>query len=291
MNIRPAVPADKTAIAAFTTETFTWGDYVVEAFDEWLDDDSGMLLIATDDANQAVAMARWTFVAPGEVWGQGARVHPDHRRRGISSALTEAGAVWAKERGGKVLRLLTEEWNEAARGQVSKSGFRLVSKWNLWIRSIGDAAPKVAGNGGRRVPSEERLMPARESEAGPAFLAWSGSPLVSATHGLISERWTWHHLRAGDLLSAAGRRALWACPAGWVIAEIDDDEARTFWVSWLMAARDDAYRLIRVTIDRAITDGSERIALMLPAVDWLDRAAKRAGLEDRYRGLLYERAL
>lgn len=291
MKIRPATSADKSAIAEFTGRTFSWGDYVTEAFDAWLEDSAGVTLVAVDDDDKAIAVARWSVLSETEVWGQGARVHPDYRRLGVSSALTEAGADWARERSAQVLRLVTETWNEAAQRQVTKSGFRLVSRWHLWTRTVGDAAPGIAGNGGTRIPSQERLMPARPSEAGPAFLAWSAGPLASASHGLISERWTWRRFRPDDLTTAAHQRSLWSCPAGWLIGTVDDDDPRTFWVSWFMAAEDDAYRLLRVAVDRASADGGERIAVMLPETEWLDRAAKRAGLASRHDLLVYERAL
>ena len=209
----------------------------------------------------------------------------------MSSALTEAGADYAKQRGAQVLRLVTEVWNEAAQRQVTKSGFRLVSRWHMLTRSVGDAAPDVGGNGGTRVPSQERLMPARPSEAGPAFLAWSAGPLASASHGLISERWTWRRFRPEDLAAAAHRRSLWSCPAGWLVGDVDDDDPRTFWVSWFMAAEEDAYRLLRTAVDRASTDGAERFVVMLPEAEWLKRAAKRAGLASRHELLVYERAI
>jgi len=291
VNIRPASVGDKDAIAAFTDTTFDWGDYVVDVFDEWQADTSGVTLVATDEDDTAIGIARWTLISPTEIWGQGARVHPDHRRRGISSALTEAGERWASEHGAQVMRLVTEVWNTAAQGQVTKSGFRLVSRWRMWMRSVGDAAPGVAGNGGKRVPAEERLMPARETEVGPAFLAWSAESLAAASHGLISERWTWRRFRPDDLFDAVRRRAFWYCPAGWLIGDTADDDPTTFWVSWVMAAEEDAYRLLRATIDRGSGDGAERIVVMLPETQWLDRAAKRAGFASRHDLLVYEKAI
>ena len=131
-------------------------------------------------------------------------------------------------------------------------------------------------------------MPARDSEVGPAFLAWSAGPMAAANHGLISERWTWRRFRPDDLEDAVHRRAFWSCPAGWLIGDIGDDPG-TFWVSWVMAAEEDAYRLLRAAIDRASGDGAERIVVMLPRNEWLDRAAKRAGLVSRHDLLVYER--
>ncbi|HZJ49060.1 MAG TPA: GNAT family N-acetyltransferase, partial [Acidimicrobiia bacterium] len=221
ITIRPAVASDKKAIAAFTKDTFTWGDYVTDEFDRWLDDPRGQTAVAVGPDNVPIGMARWSLLSPAEVWGQGARVHPDHRRRGISSRLTEAGDRWARRQGALVLRLVTEDWNTAAQAQVERSGFREVSKWAMWERPIGNAAPKVSGNGGSRVRAEERLTLAGTSECAPAFLAWSAGAMAVASHGFITEQWTWRRMHPEDLVAAARRRALWVCPAGWLIGDLD----------------------------------------------------------------------
>ena len=43
--VRPATLEDRAAIAAFTTDTFTWGDYVAEAFERWIQDPDGTVLV------------------------------------------------------------------------------------------------------------------------------------------------------------------------------------------------------------------------------------------------------
>jgi GNAT superfamily N-acetyltransferase len=289
IGIRSAVASDKESIASFTQDTFAWGDYVEDVFDHWLADPVGRTVVAVDEDDIAIAIARWTVLSPTEVWGQGARVHPGYRRQGISTRLTEAGAQWARDHGANVLRLVTEDWNTAAQGQVQRSGFHEVSRWKRWDRPVGDAAPNVSGNGGNRVSSDERLMLAGESEVGPAFLAWSAGPLAPASHGLISEHWTWRQMRPEDLASAARRKALWSCPAGWLIGDAEDEPPNTFSVSWVATAPDDAHRLLRAAIDRASSDGAERITVMLPELDWIEKAAKRAALTPRHVLLVYER--
>lgn len=288
-TIRAARASDKEAIAAFTRDTFSWGDYVTDAFDRWLADPDGQTAVAVGDDDVPIAMARWTLLSATEVWGQGARVHPDHRRRGISSQLTEAGASWARERGAHVLRLVTEDWNTAAQAQVERSGFRLVSRWTMWERPVGEAAPRITGNGDTRVP--ERLALAGPAECTPAYLAWAAGPMAAAAHGFITEHWTWRRMYAHDLIAAAQRRALWVCPAGWVVGETDDSNPETFWVSWLMTTPEDAYRLLRAAIDHASSRGAERIVLLLPNTVWLDQASRRAGLEAGHRLLVYERPI
>ena len=48
--VRLARPDDHSAIAAFTQDTFDWGDYVADAFPRWLADENSAVLVAVDDA-------------------------------------------------------------------------------------------------------------------------------------------------------------------------------------------------------------------------------------------------
>lgn len=288
MIIRPARPDDKAAIAAFTTDTFTWGDYVADAFDSWMADPDGQILIAADSNDQAVGMARVAMLSAIEGWAQAARVHPDYRRQGIAGLLTRAGELWAADRGALVVRLLTEEWNEPAQRQVEKSGYRLVAKWAMAQKDVGSSVPSPPGNGGRRAKAEERLRPAPLPEIEPAFLAWSSSDLIHSAHGLFPAiGWMWRRLTVEDIDRAVRTRTLWECPAGWLIGSIEE---AGFWVPWVVTGPEDAYRLIRAAIDLAEEQGAERLRMLIPQTDWLLQAATRAGLE-LHPSLLYEKPL
>ncbi len=288
MIIRSARPEDKAAIAAFTTDTFSWGDYVTDAFDSWLENPNGQILIAASDRDEAIGMARVSMLSPSEAWAQAARVHPDHRRKGIAGRLTRAGEMWAAERGGLVMRLLTEDWNEPAQHQVEKSGYRLVARWAMAQKDVGRSVPNTTGNGGRRAPAEERLRPAGVHEVEPAFLAWSTGDSIKAGHGLFpAVGWTWRQMTIDDVVNAARSRALWECPAGWLIGAIEEDQFR---VSWMVTGPEDAHRLLRAAIELADEQGAERFRMLFPQTDWLLRAVHRAGLE-LHPSLMYEKAL
>ncbi len=176
-----------------------------------------------------------------------------------------------------VVRLVTEGWNDAARRQVEKAGFRRVSRWVMTQRPVGSAAPVAEGNGGRRTPAGERLRRAPSAEAEPAFLAWSTGALVTAAHGLYpAVGWMWRQITLEDVAEAARRRALWESAAGWLIGELEED---LFRVGWLSTTPEDAYRLVRASIDLADEQGAERLRFLIPEVDWLVRAMRRGGLE------------
>lgn len=286
-DIRPAQASDKDAVAAFTKDTFEWGDYVADRFDRWLEDPHGIPIVAVDTDDVAVAISYASLLSPREAWFQGVRVHPDHRRRGIAGRLAEYASVWAIENGAVVARLAIEDWNKPARGQVERDGFRSVGDWVRAYRSIGDASPLPAGNGGRRVPAQEQLVKAHTAEATPAFMAWGTSPLNRAARGLFGVHWRWRRLTEDDLSQAARHDALWIARSGWVMAAPDRDR---FEVGWLETREDDAHDLMRAIVDLALNQGAEALGINVPAVTWLTTAARRAGC-DLHPMIVYEKPL
>ncbi|MDF1596482.1 MAG: GNAT family N-acetyltransferase [Acidimicrobiia bacterium] len=288
MNVRPARPDDEAAVVAFTTGTFEWGDYVPDSFGRWMaEDDNSNILVATDDADRPVGMVRIVMMSSEEAWLHAARVHPDARRRGIAAEVTKAANQWAADQGARVARLLTETWNTAAQAQVRKAGYRDVSTWFYAVRQISSTQPNTSGNGGKRVPGEERLTPAPAAEAEPAFLSWSSGDLIRHSRSLFPISWMFRSLRLEDLAQAAKDRRFWGCPAGWVIGEFDDD---SFHVSWMSTGPEDVYPLTRALLDRATDMGAERLTALVPAVGFVEKTFQRIGAE-LHHDILWEYAL
>jgi GNAT superfamily N-acetyltransferase len=275
-TIRPARSEDRDAIAAFTELTFAWGDYVVDAFDRWVDDPDGLVVVAAADDGQAVAMSRCGLLTPSEAWLQGARVREDWRRRGIAGAMARALTEWATERGANVVRLAVEDWNEPARGQVERDGFGRPSGWIHASRSVGAASPLPSGNGGRRVAALEQLVRAHSTDAEPAYMAWTAGALGRKARGLLAINWTWRRMAPADLMTAAKAEALWSARSGWVLAAHRED---TLEVGWIETREEDAQDLLRALVDLAAAEGAERLLAMLPAAPWLTQAARRAGCD------------
>lgn len=272
-NVRPARPGDLEAIAEFTRGTFPWGDYVADAFPEWLETGSSQVLVAVDADDRPIGLGRVVLLTPREAWLHAARVHPDHRRRRIGSVLNDALVAWARDHRAVVARLLIEEWNEPARRQVASLGYREVAHWLSATRSVGgEVNPHT--NGGRRVPGDERLGPGSRAEIDPAWIAWSSSEAATTGRRLYPVGWHFRTMAHHDVEQAAKTGALWHCPSGWVIAESDADE---LCVSWVVTSDLDVDRLIRAVVDGAERVDVERIRLMAPRLDWLEEALARAG--------------
>ena len=286
MLIRPARSSDREAIAAFTHDTFEWGDYVADAFEGWLAQPGAHMVVAVDDDDTAIAMARGRVVSTTEAWFHAARVHPDWRGRGIAGDMADVIRAWATDEGAKVGRLLIEDWNTSSARHVEKIGFRRVADVVRCTKPIGeplgDASPRPGGNGGRTVSSRLRARPAHAADAQPALASWSVGELGRTMRGLSGGHWTYARLTIDHLASAAKTGAFWEIGGGWAVASRDDD---TFEVAWLETRPEEAADLLRALVDLAIGSGAESIAIWLPKLDWIVKEAKRLGFADEPMGV------
>jgi GNAT superfamily N-acetyltransferase len=259
-------------IVAFSTGTFEWGDYVPESLPEWLEDDS-LVLVATDDEDRAIAVSRTVMLSAREAWLHATRVDPHHRRKGLGRAMNRLGCEWARDRGAVVARLMVEDWNEPARGQVMGSGYREVSRWAAADLDISMAVVP-ATNGGRRVPSEERLTPGRTTEVDLAWMSWINGEIARAGRELIPRNWLFRRARPADLADAAASRSLWHSASGWIIAALEEE---TLDVSWLSTTDLDVRRLIKAVIDLGEGVRAEQIHMLVPRTGWLMEELERSG--------------
>jgi len=275
ITIRTATPDDRDHIASWTAGTFSWGDYIGEAFEDWLEEEHSAVIVAEVDG-LAQAVGRIRMVSDSEAWSSAMRVHPDLRRAGVGTAVGEAMWQWANNAGARVIRLAVEDWNNAARGQVTKAGFRSVGDWYWAQRGVGDSSPVPEGNGGQRVKGYEAIKPANSAEAEPALLSWSGGELARAAHGLFAIGWTWQRLTVSLLAEAAKQRMLWDGRPGWAYAAPVGDR---FEVAWIETNPEDSKAMVRALVERAADSGSDTMRAMVPDVDWLIQAFRRAGFE------------
>ncbi len=275
MEIRPATAADIDTIVSFTTGTFTWGDYVPEEIGEWIDDPNGMVLVAVIDGN-AVGVARTILLTPTEAWAHGARVHPDHRGKGIAGVLADHLMQWAHDAGARVVRLLIEDDNTASIRHVDKVGFRRTLHLMRATRSVGEATANPRGNGVRSGPSTLAARPGKAPDAMLAMTSWASSDVGRAMRGLVGIGWRFHRLTAHDVENAARNGNLWEIGGGWAIASTT---APSFEVAMLDTRIDDAYATFRALMDVANKHGAEGLVVWIPAIDWLMQAARRVGCD------------
>lgn len=287
--LRPGRPEDLAAISEFTADTFPWGDYVPGEYARWLDRPASLVLVGADADDRPIAVGRVVLLSPAEAWIHAVRVHPARRRQGVARALLSTLSGWAKEEGALVARLLVEERNEPSHALVQAGGFTPSAPWMAATTVVGPfGAVDPRTNGGKRVPGDERLVQAPVAEAGPAWIAWSTGELALTGRQLVPLGWHLRRMTVADVEDAARRKALWQCPSGWVIADLDHD--RGLFVSWMATSNLDVGRLVRALLDWARTAGIERVQVLAPAVPWLVEALERGGFEAT-RSTIYTRPL
>lgn len=213
LHFRPVRPEDKPRVLAFTANTWGDGDYIKDVFDDWLVDPRGRFIAAELDG-EAVAIARLSDLGEGELWLEGIRVDPAHRRKGIGEALHRYNVDLARRYGGDVLRYATGEDNAASRRFGERTGFKHVA--NYWWHDAG--------------PSTEFRPPERLTrDDWPALTTRFHSPLVHAPQKLYQHYWRWRvlsearletHLQAGEVF---GLRREGSGLRAWSICSPDED--------------------------------------------------------------------
>lgn len=265
-TVRQARPEDAPGIGAWTQDTFEWGDYVAESLPLWIDDESLHVLVAvdSDDTPRATSVVR--MLSADEGWLSAARVHPDAQRRGLGSMLNRASVDWAREQGGRVVRLATEDTNIAAQAQVEKLGYRKTSTWVFAV---------IKGRTADQPVKLERLSIAGRSDVDPAWMYWSTGELCEAGRGLKTTAWTWRRATVEDLEVAAREQRLFSHPAGWAVVEYPTPDEID--IVWIASSPNDFPRLIAGVDHLAVERDAIRVTYRIPQTGWSGEALRRAG--------------
>jgi ribosomal protein S18 acetylase RimI-like enzyme len=127
IEVRLAREDDREAVLAFCAHTWRDGDYIQYVWDDWLNDTSGALLVATI-AGRPVGLSHLRMMSPDEAWIEGVRVDPDTRRQGVARVLISRTLVTAHERGAAVARYFTSSDNVASQQLFDRFGFVRVAE-------------------------------------------------------------------------------------------------------------------------------------------------------------------
>ncbi len=277
-EVRLARAQDVPAIVPWTTDTFEWGDYVPDRIMEWIEGSESEVVVCENESGEPVALAHALMLSNTEGWLEAARVHPDHKRSGMGSAMNDFGVEWLRERGARVVRLATEEDNVAARKQVEALDYRVTS---TWVYAFFETA-------GTSVAEELRLRPANPSDVDAAWMFWSASDLAHDGRELMARGWRWSRATPGDLRTAATDKTLYQAPSGWVIADEPNEE--TMRLIWLATTPEEAPRIVESLLALAWARGLAELTIKTPDVPWMTESLARAGGNPK-RILVYGKAV
>ena len=188
IHVREACEADKEAVFEFCRHTWSWGDYIPDVWDRWLKEENGKVYVATIN-DVPIGIQHITIDKPGEAWLSGARTAPKYRRMGVATAITMKCLEYAKSKGVKVVRLVTESDNVAALAAVQKMGFKPAAEF------IEMTAENVLiGNGGSKASSW-----ANKSQLDIVWRYLQSSEIYRQAAGLYTALYHWYSLDKHDL--------------------------------------------------------------------------------------------
>jgi len=262
-EIRPARAEDIEHIVPWTSDTFSWGDYVPEQMAVWLTDDLSTVLVAVLK-EQPVGLVHGLMLSSTEAWLEAARVHPDHRRIGLGNALNRAGVKWATQQGAQVVRLAVVDSNQPAINQVLALGYRQTSAW-----AYCELVPAST--------SDTQIRHATSADAHAAWMSWSTSDLHRAGRGLITSAWQWRTAKPQDLTEAVDEGRFFQSPVGWLLTDqVDTDVMHSGWVA---TAPENAPEFLKSVLDLAAELDVESVRVKTPSLPWMMEAMRRAGGE------------
>src|SRR5437868_10918187 len=144
--IRAARAGDKRAVRALCARVWA-DDYISDVFDDWVRDRTGRLWVAVE-RGRMIGVAKLTVHSSGDAWLHGLRVDPEHRRRGVATALLDHRLARARRLGARIARLDTAQDNVAVQGLMRSHRFHRIARvGSYWAPASTGRRPRVATRG------------------------------------------------------------------------------------------------------------------------------------------------
>ncbi|HEY7572798.1 MAG TPA: GNAT family N-acetyltransferase [Nitrososphaeraceae archaeon] len=165
LKIRPAQLNDRNDVLKFCVNTFDWGDYMDQVWNNWYSDSNGRLIIAeyepdwrsiepdTGIKSSAIVGVAHVYLCPNRnmIWLEGIRIRSDYRRRHIATELIRKMLEYGIEQNAKESAAIVSTNNVQSQQLMQSNGFTTISKWNYFngyvtrnISSVNGYKVKVA---------------------------------------------------------------------------------------------------------------------------------------------------
>lgn len=182
MRVRVAKKSDKEEVLKFC---FEWGDYIDQVWDVWSADPHGKLyVVRSKNNNFPVAISHGT-VCPGnrQIWVEGIRVHPAHRRKKIATALIAKTLQYGMRQGAIEASAVVATNNIGSRLMLEKNGFNVISRWIYYASTVGSS---------RVSPTNARVASSADLNNICNYL--TDSPIYKLSGRRYVNSWRWYFL-------------------------------------------------------------------------------------------------
>jgi len=279
IQVRPAQAQDKESVLAFCQNTFSWGDYIANVWDDWLTRTDGQLLVATI-AQQIAGIVHVALLDHKIAWMEGMRVNPALRRQGVAHVLDETARAVARERGCRLARLVTSTKNIAAQTLLERLGYQRGARFNEW-----ETEP-LPGNF-----SQSRI--ATENDLDNILARWQASPIAQASRGIAPTRdWRWVPIDAARLRKQIERGEVRVMLNGFaLLPAFDEDDWNGIALHALDGDMETLFMLAQSARAEAAYRGYAHVEAMLVDYAPLNAALERAGFATAGGMLVYEQTL
>ncbi len=248
---------DRDVLLGFTRDTWSWGDYVPEVLDEWVQARRGAVRVAETPDGRPVGLQHYQPVDHSQAWLSGLRVDPDFREQGVARLLLRDGMEASARDGARTLRYASEVSNEAIQHLSQAQGFKPRGTW-LSFEKVFDA--EACRLGQKKPPLQASTFP-----VSPGDRARVRSLLQTTGYRLYAREWMWLDLdrQALDELIQAGHAFISRSGfGGWGMAVIGADRPDLLEVTFLGPDVACALALLDV-VQRRACEGEPGISLLI----------------------------
>lgn len=127
MRINLANQSDKAPVIEFCKNTFSWGDYISEVWDYWINE--GTLLAAYQNHLPVAICHVLPILSVNQIWIEGIRVDPKFRRKGIGQSLILEAEKLGKQKNCKHSFMLIASTNTNSLSLAKKLNYKIFETW------------------------------------------------------------------------------------------------------------------------------------------------------------------
>jgi GNAT superfamily N-acetyltransferase len=233
MKIRHAKPNDKNHILAFCQNTFSWGDYIANVWDQWLKKGS---LTVIENKGIPIGMCH-SIINGDQLWIEGLRINPSFRRCGLATKLVTHAEKTANRKKCILSRMLIAKNNTRSLKMAYSLGYEIEDKW--WLYNM---EPKK---------QLTKVRPASKEQA------------LSLIGKIFSESWKWYGLNRKTLMRLLLRKQIVMCGNAigiWNISSIDKDVLQ---MGYLDGPKSDVRQILKFVQNKGHNLRSRRIQILL----------------------------